>query len=194
MTSETAIEISAGSTDVVAVLTGQHTEAREILAELDETVAAVAEITRDMAGPFRRLVALLSAHEAAEELVVYPALRTRLQRGTLAGEIIAEEDEGRRQLARLEKLAAGFFAFPDALAQFEQTLLAHAEHEERTVFPALEAGLSVEERARLGADVRYAEVKAPSHPHAHSPHGAIGHAVLDPVLATIDRLRDSVRN
>ncbi|HVW34563.1 MAG TPA: hemerythrin domain-containing protein [Acidimicrobiia bacterium] len=194
MPSETATEIAPASTDVVTVLTGQHDLAREILAELHETVAAVAEITQDMAGPFRRLVALLAAHEAAEELVVYPALRTKLQKGILAGEIVAEEDEARRRLARLEKLAAGFFAFPDALAEFEEAILAHAAHEEQAVFPILEAGLPAAERARLGADVRYAEAKAPSHAHAHSPHGAVGHAVLDPVIATLDRFRDAVRN
>jgi len=177
--------------DVVAVLTSQHERARALLAELHETVAAVADITADMAEPFGELVRLLVGHEAAEEMVVYPALRTALEEGVLAERRVAEEHEAKQQLARLEKLATGFFAFPAALAEFEAGILAHAEEEERTVFPRLERGLPAEERRRLGADVRYAAARAPSHAHAHSPESAVGNAMLGPVLATIDRVRDA---
>src|SRR3954447_22671669 len=102
--------------DVVGVLTSQHERARALFAELHETVMAVADITADMAEPFRELVRLLVAHEAAEELVVYPALRRDLEEGRLAEARTAEEHEAKLHLARVEKLAEGFFAFPAALA------------------------------------------------------------------------------
>ena len=177
--------------DVVAVLTSQHERARELLAELHETVSAVADITADLAEPFQELVRLLVGHETAEELVVYPALRTELEEGVLAEERVAEEHEATQLLARVEKLATGFFAFPAALDELRTKVLAHAEEEERTVFPRLEQGLPADDRHRLGADVLYAAARAPSHAHAHSPESAVGHAVIDPVLATIDRVRDA---
>ena len=94
--------------DVVMVLTNQHERVRALLAELHETVTAVADITRDMAEPFRELVQLLVAHETAEELVVYPTLKTELEEGRLAGARMAEEVEMKHMLAKLEKMATGF--------------------------------------------------------------------------------------
>src|SRR5438309_52110 len=150
-----ATEIGPGATDVVAVLTSQHDRARAILAELHESVAVVAELTRDMAGPFRELVQLLVAHEAAEELVVYPTLRTKLEEGRLAEARVAEEHEAKHLLAKLEKMAPGFFDFPDELTEFEAKVLAHAEHEEQTVFPLLEQRLSPAERQQMASDFLY---------------------------------------
>src|SRR5438309_3229730 len=152
-----ATEIGPGATDVVAVLTSQHDRARAILAELHESVAVVAELTRDMAGPFRELVRLLAAHEAGEELVVYPTLRSELQQGPLARACMAEEDECKRLLAKLEKMAPAFFDFPDALTGFETKLVAHAEHEEQAVFPLLEERVTPERLRELADDVLYVE-------------------------------------
>src|SRR5258708_20371108 len=85
-----ASEIGPGATDVVAVLNSQHDRARAILAELHESGAVVAELTRDMAGPFRELVQLLVAHEAAEELLLYPTLKPDLEEGRLAAARVPE--------------------------------------------------------------------------------------------------------
>src|SRR5204863_1838704 len=134
-----AAEIALPPTDdVVDVLSRQHDRARALLAELHETVAAVADITGDMAEPFRELVQLLVGHETAEELVVYPALRSELEEGRLVEARMAEEHEAKQLLARVEKMAAGFFAFPAALGELEARVLAHAEQEEQTVLPLLE--------------------------------------------------------
>ena len=179
--------------DVVSVLASQHERARALLAELHETVAAVADITGDMAEPFQELVRLLVGHEAAEELVVYPALRSELEEGRLVEDRLAEEHEAKQLLARVEKMADGFFEFPAALAELEAKVLAHAEQEERTVFPVLEQRLPADDRRRLAADVLYAAARAPSHAHAHSPESGLGNAAVGPVLATIDRLRDARR-
>jgi hypothetical protein len=46
----------------------------------------------------------------------------------------------------------------------------------------------------MAGDFLYAAAKAPTHAHAHSPESAVGNAVLGPVLATIDRVRDAARH
>jgi hemerythrin superfamily protein len=187
-----ATEIApASGDDIVLVLTQQHERIRALLAELHETVAAVADITSDMAEPFRELVRLLVAHEAAEELVVYPTLRSGLEEGRLAGDRMAEEDEAKHLLAKLEKMAPAFFEFPAAMAEFAEKVRAHAEQEEHTVFPLLESRLPAEERQRMAGDFLYVAAKAPTHAHAHSGESAVGNAMLGPVLATIDRVRDA---
>jgi hemerythrin-like domain-containing protein len=180
--------------DIVTVLTRQHERARALLADLRESLAIVAELTHDMAGPFRDLVELLATHEAAEETVVYPRLKTELQEGRLAEACLAEEHEVKRLLAKLQKMAPAFLGFPDALAKFEATLVAHAEHEERAVFPILEDRVPPAERQELGSNFLYAAARAPSHAHAHSPESAVGNAILGPVLATIDRVRDATHH
>jgi hemerythrin-like domain-containing protein len=189
-----AAEIGPGaSADIVAVLTAQHDRARALLAELHESVAVVAELSQNMAVTFRELVRLLVAHEAAEELVVYPALKTKLEEGRLAEARLGEEHEAKQVLAKLEKMAAGFFEFPQVLSEFEAMLLAHADQEEQTVFPILDQRLTVDGRRELGENFLYAAARAPSHAHAHSPESAVGNAILGPVLATIDRARDAVQ-
>ena len=180
--------------DVVTVLTAQHERARALLADLHESVAVVAELTRDMAGPFRALVELLATHEAAEELAVYPRLRTHLEEGRLAEACLADEHEVKQLLAKLEKMAPAFFAFPDALAEFEDKLVAHADHEERAVFPILQDRLRPTERQEMAANFRHVAARAPWHAHAHSPGSAVGNAVFGPVLATIDRVRDATHH
>jgi hemerythrin-like domain-containing protein len=180
--------------DVVTILNAQHERSRALLADLHESVAVVAELSGDMAGLFRELVGLLATHEAAEELVVYPRLRTRLEEGRLAEACLAEEHEIKRLLARLEKMAPGFFAFPGALAEFEEKLVTHIEHEERAVFPLLEHGLPQTERQELGDNFLHVAARAPEHAHPHGGESAVGNAILGPVLATIDRVRDAAHH
>lgn len=180
--------------DVVALLTRHHERARALLADLRESVAVVAELTHDMAGPFRELVQLLATHESAEETIVYPRLKTELQEGRLAEECLAEEHEVKHLLAKLEKMAPAFFRFPGALAEFEDRLAAHAEHEERAVFPVLEERVPPAERQELAGSFLYAAARAPSHAHAHSSESAFGNVILGPVLVTIDRVRDAMHH
>jgi hemerythrin-like domain-containing protein len=198
----TEIEPRSGATagaapvpgDIVTVLTGQHERSRALLADLHESVAVVAELTNDMAGPFRELVALLATHEAAEEIAVYPKLRVELEQGRLAEACLAEEHEIKQLLAKLEKMAPAFFAFPEALAEFEDKLAAHADHEEQAVFPLLEKGLPPAERQELADYFLRAAARAPWHAHAHSPESAVGNFILGPVLATMDRVRDATHH
>lgn len=180
--------------DVVAVLAAQHDRARALLGELHEAVAIVGELIQDLPGPFRDLVTLLATHEAAEEIVVYPRLKVGLEEGRLAERCLAEEHEVKQLLARLEKMAPAFFEFPAALAEFEEKLLAHAEHEEQAVFPVLEERIPPADRRELGDNFLHAAVRAPSHAHAHSPESAIGNALLGPVLTTLDRIRDAAHH
>jgi hemerythrin-like domain-containing protein len=187
-------EASAAPGDVVTILTRQHERARALLADLREAVAIVAELTDDLAGPFRELVELLATHEAGEEIVIYPTLKVRLEEGRLAEACLAEEHEVKQLLAKLDKMAPAFFGFPAALAHFEDTLVAHTEHEERAVFPILQERVPPAEREELAGHFLYAAARAPSHAHAHSPESAVGHAIFGPMLATIDQVRDATHH
>jgi hemerythrin superfamily protein len=177
--------------DVLTLLSQQHDRARSLLAELHECFAPLSDSGAAAAGAFRELVHLLVAHEAAEETVIYPVLKTQLQAATVVNPRLAEEHEAKRMLARLEKLAEAVFEFPGAWAEFEQAVLAHAEHEEHEVFPLLRERVDPGERRDMAARLRYAEAAAPTHAHRHAPDGTVGNLLLGPVLASIDRVRDA---
>jgi hemerythrin-like domain-containing protein len=181
-----------GDEDVVTVMTEQHDQARALLAQLHDAFASLDDST-GAAGPFRDLVRLLAVHETVEEEVVYPVLKTQLQAAGVADPRLVEEGEVKRMLARLERMATAVFEFPAALAEFEQAVLAHAEREEQEVFPLLRDRLDAGQRRDMAIAFRAAEAVAPTHPHPHAPESAVGNALLGPVLATIDRVRDLAR-
>jgi hemerythrin superfamily protein len=183
----------ASDEDIVTVLTEQHDQARALLTELHDAFAPLQDLFEAAAGPFAELVRLLAVHETAEEEVVYPVLKSQLQASDLANSRLAEEHEAKRLLSKLEGMAA-LFDFPAALAEFEQVTLDHAEHEEQQVFPLLRERIDADQRREMAATFRAAEAVAPTHPHPHAPDSAVGNFLVGPVLATIDRVRDAIRD
>ncbi len=181
-----------GDEDIVMVLTEQHDQARALLTQLHDAFAPLEDAIRAVAGPFEELVRLLAVHETAEEEVVYPVLKSQLQAADVANPLLAEEHEAKRLLSRFEGMAA-LFEFPAALAELERVVFDHAEHEEQQVFPQLRERVDAEQRREMAAAFRAAEAVAPTHPHPHAPESAVGNFVFGPVLATIDRVRDAIR-
>jgi len=177
--------------DVITVLTDQHDEALTLLAQLHESFAPLHDASRAAAG-FQQLVRLLAVHETAEEAVVYPVLKVQLQAADVADPCLAEENEAKRMLSKLERMAAAVFEFPAALAEFEQALIAHTQREEDQVFPLLRERVGDEQRREMAAAVRAAEAVAPTHPH-HGTESVLGNVFLGPLLAGIDRVRDHRR-
>ena len=83
----------------VRFLLRQHEDVRRLFRSVQE---ATGEARRES---FEPLVRLLAVHETAEEMVVYPALRTAGDEGRRIAEArLAEEDEAKKVLADLEKL------------------------------------------------------------------------------------------
>jgi hemerythrin-like domain-containing protein len=179
--------------DIVAVLSEQHDQARALLSELHDAISPLGDSTQAAARPLQDLVRLLAVHETVEEEVVYPVLKTQLQAAHVADPRLAEEGEAKRMLSRLERAATAALELPAALAEFEQAVLAHAEHEEAEVFPLLRDRLDDDQRRDMAIAFRAAEAVAPTHPHPHAPESAVGNLLLGPVLATIDRVRDFTR-
>jgi hemerythrin superfamily protein len=183
----------ASDEDIVTVLTEQHDQARALLTQLREFFAPLHDAIRATAGPFEELVRLLAVHETAEEEVVYPVLKSQLQAADVVAPRLVEEHEAKRLLSKLEGMA-GLFEFPAVLAELEQVVLDHAEHEELQVFPLLRERIDADQRREMAAAFRAAEAVAPTHSHRHAPESAVGNFLIGPVLATIDRIRDAIRD
>ena len=177
----------ARETDAVAFLIGQHMLIRDLFSD----VALSEGDTR--AEAFKRLVRLLAAHETAEEQIIRPMTRARVDGGgDIADERIAEEARAKKMLVELEKLGTDDADFPPLLEQLRQAVLLHAHHEEATEFRYLKQkmGGGTTVTAQM---IKAAEAIAPTHPHP-STNSATANTVAGPVVSLFDRTRDLVRS
>jgi hemerythrin superfamily protein len=179
-------EPGPGTEDVVELLVAQHEQVKTLFATLRNMTGEAAT------EPFDQLRAMLAVHETAEEEVVYPALR-QLGFDAIVEARLAEEDEAKKMLADLEKMGPTAAEFSGTLAGFEKDVLAHAEAEEREVFPRLRQGIEPEQRRKMAQALRAAEAVAPTHAHKAAPESAIGNLIVGPFVAMVDRVRDAIR-
>ena len=174
--------------DAVDLLTAQHEEVRQLFAQLQ----GGGQGRRDT---FECLVRLLAVHETAEEEVVYPALRgTGADGGQIAEARKVEEDEAKKMLSDLEKLGVDGEGFDAQLDTFRTAVLAHAESEEREVFPRLRQSLDADALRSMRTALETAEAMAPTHPHPHGPESALGNILVGPFVAVVDKVRDALRS
>src|SRR3954469_11798377 len=118
------------------LLRQQHLEVQQLFTELETSRP---DQRREV---FDKLRALLAVHETAEEMIVYPELRSLGDTGQkLADDRLAEESRAKRDLADLEKLGVDAPDFDGEFAIFRSAVLTHAAAEEREVFPMLEANV-----------------------------------------------------
>jgi hemerythrin superfamily protein len=176
------------SQDAVRFLGSQHDEARELF----RTVAAERGDARRRA--FEPLVRLLAVHETAEEMIVYPSIRSAGADGKrIADARTQEEDRAKKMLSDLEKLELDSAEFETQFASFREAVEIHAEREEAEVFPLLEKTTDEQQLERMTAALEVAEGIAPTHPHKLAPESALGNAMVGPFVGMVDRVRDAIR-
>ncbi|WP_428966154.1 hemerythrin domain-containing protein [Micromonospora fluostatini] len=174
--------------DVLDLLTEQHMQIKALFGQI-----ARAEGTRKR-DLFQDLVRLLAVHESAEEIVVHPSARRRIDRGDTVTETLRhEEDEAKHELAALYDLGTDHPDFDQRLARLADAVVAHATREETEEFPALRGSLTAAELGRMAGALRAAEATAPTRPHPHTGESARANLVAGPPLAVFDRIRDAVR-
>jgi iron-sulfur cluster repair protein YtfE (RIC family) len=118
---------------------------------------------------FWELMDQLVRHEAAEEMVVYPALRQEPGGAVIAEARRREESEAEAVLARLEKLDPVTEEFRSAVRDLESAVQGHAQKEETEVFPLLAANEESGYLALLGQKFKGEKLAAPTHPHPPHP-------------------------
>lgn len=169
------------------ILLEQHRQLEEMFRDLAHaTGPARAEL-------FDCLRATVAVHETAEQLIVHPMVRTA---GDDAERIVearmAEEADAEALMAVLEDLGPHDPRFDTELARFERAVLAHAEAEERELFPLFEEHFDQGKQERAARRIELAEELAPTHAHPHSPDSPVGLALTGPFLSMVDRVRDAM--
>lgn len=173
--------------DVVDYLKAQHQTIKALFIEtLDAPDAAAQEKA------FNQLRALLAVHETAEEMMVHPRVRRKVDGGDrIVAERLHEEHDSKVALQEIEKLDFGTAEFSKAVIHLQQAVLEHAEKEEAEEFTRLEDELDRDELTKMTAAVQAAERIAPTHPHP-GVESALANFAVGPFASVLDRAKDAL--
>ena len=144
---------------------------------------------------FEDLVRLLAIHESAEEIVVHPTSQRVVGAGSsIVADRLTEENDAKHVLAELYRLGATHPDFDARFAEFGDSVIEHAEHEEAEEFPQLRERMSPDDLMRMAGALRAAEAAAPTRPHPAVGESATVNLLAGPPLGVFDRVRDGVRD
>ncbi|HKS44838.1 MAG TPA: hemerythrin domain-containing protein [Amycolatopsis sp.] len=176
--------------NVVDLLLEQHTQVKNLFREIPQ---ATGDRKEEL---FEDLVRLLAVHETAEEIVVHPTARSNIDDGERVVESrLNEEREAKEVLAELHDTGVRNPDFDRKLAEFEESVVAHANHEEQEEFSQLRAKLPEDRLRRMAGAVKAAEATAPTRPHPRATgESAMANLLAGPPIAVFDRVRDAVRD
>ncbi|HET9092272.1 MAG TPA: hemerythrin domain-containing protein [Acidimicrobiales bacterium] len=173
--------------NLIDELLEDHATVRRLFTEI---AAAPVERREEL---FDSLREELIRHEVAEEEIVRPLTKQSVPGGEhIASERIAEESEAEKVLKEMEKSEVGTPAWEQLFETLRLSVLEHAEREESTEFPRLQAHLTASELAEKGKTFASAKQMAPTHPHPGTPNTPGANKMLGPVAALMDRARDAV--
>ncbi|GAA0407323.1 hemerythrin domain-containing protein [Microbispora corallina] len=173
--------------DVVDLLIHQHGLIRDMFDEVERAAPG------ERREPFRRLVRMLAVHETAEEEIVHPYARRRVDGGAgIVEDRLREEHEAKRLLALLDRQGVDHPDFMANLDLLRVAVLAHARAEERYEFSRLRAEATAAERRAMALGVRAAQAMAPTRPHP-GVESATKNLLFGPPAAIVDRARDLIR-
>jgi hemerythrin superfamily protein len=139
------------------------------------------------------LVALESTHEAAEELVVWPAVRTHCPEGDeLVAEALLQEGQAKLVLNELRRMSADSDEFSQCANTVASQFRDHMSYEENQIWPRLEDHAGYEELERLAGEYLRARESGPTRPHPYTPSTPQVLRTAGLLLARLDRMRDRV--
>jgi hemerythrin superfamily protein len=173
--------------DVVELLIHQHEEIKRLFAKVEKQTG------KPRAESFDRLRHLLAVHETAEEEIVHPFARTKINKGAaIVDSRLEEEHSAKEALQELERLGPDAPEFGPKFAEFGKAVTAHAEHEEHEEFAQIRGAATPQQIKGMAAAVKMAEAVAPTHPHPGT-ESPTKNLVMGPFAAIADRTRDAIR-
>jgi hemerythrin superfamily protein len=186
--SMTTAETAPGR-DVVDLLLEQHDEIKSLFGQVQQAQGPVKQEL------FQDLVRLLVVHESAEEAVVHPVARRKLETGEqVVGQRLEEEDRAKKELADLYDMGVDHPDFDRRLEAFQAEVVQHATKEEGDEFLRLRGTVEADTLRRMVGALEAAEAAAPTRPHPNAPESAVGNVLTGPPMALFDRVRDAVRD
>jgi hemerythrin superfamily protein len=173
------------------VLTKDHREVEALFRRYERLGGKAEKSKRTIV---RKLVEELSKHAAAEEQVLYPAMRSMLPDGaTLQEEGIEEHQTVKELLVDLDRLSPGDEEFDPKMRALMESVRHHVKEEESEMLPKLADAAGREQLISMGKMIEGAKKIAPTRPHPHAPSTPPANIVVGAVAGVVDRVRDAGR-
>jgi len=174
--------------DVITIIENDHREVDGLFAAY--SAATTTENKDTIVEQIRRA---LAPHAAAEEILVYPAVRRATKDGDdKAGHSIDEHKEIKRILAEVDTMSAGDPTRDQKVRDLQQAVEHHVEEEEGDVLPRLRAGMDEERLQRMGELFQKMKPLLPTHPHPLVPGTATAQLLAGPLASVADHIRDFI--
>ena len=130
--------------DVAQIIARDHRKLEALFAQLESDHGDRRRLVNQVIGD-------LAAHSAAEEQLLYPAVRDMVPGGgAMADQAIAEHKAIKEELARLEQGEPGQQDFENALTAVMDHVRTHVPQEENELLPALRMVIGEEGMRELG--------------------------------------------
>ncbi|MFZ0129319.1 MAG: hemerythrin domain-containing protein [Candidatus Dormiibacterota bacterium] len=139
--------------DVIGILYEQHAQVLDLFERVENSSAEARQEA------FDELIALLVAHETAEQEVLRPVTRETAGDDVVQARL-QEEKKANQAIAELKKLDVSSSEFDRMFADFKQAVVDHAEHEETDEFPTVLEERDEDERRVMGERLSRAEATA----------------------------------
>ncbi|WP_431238495.1 hemerythrin domain-containing protein [Mycolicibacterium aichiense] len=179
--------------DALSFLRADHESVLGMFEVLDGAPAGSGAAQSGLGTMVTNLVIAESQHEAIEEQLFWPLVRKALDNGDeLADAAIAQEQEGKKLLQRLEDGNPGEPDFHDALAEFIKAGREHIAFEQEQVWPLLHSAVGQAELEQLGQKLAVAKKIAPTRPHPDTPPSALVQQTMGTAAAIVDHARDAL--
>lgn len=179
-------------TDLWTIMQSDHDRIWDLLNRLTGPDAEHGDDERRAAA--RELIAVGSSHEAAEELVIWPAMRALCPDGNqVADEAVGQESQLKWALNELGRLSPAQEEFDICVNTIAGLARTHLTYEQNQAWPRLDDHLDTASSAHLTTQwlsTRWltARRRGPTRPHPHLPASP---AVLE-AAGTLDRALDLV--
>jgi iron-sulfur cluster repair protein YtfE (RIC family) len=156
--------------DVIELLERDHRSINQLVEQLDAATDPI-----DIRGLYLRVVEELSAHEAAEQQVLFPAFREKFAAASdgILVTRMGEHEEMNEMLAEMRSLAPDCYAFIKRGSALLLEIKGHFQLEEETVFDRMRSAFDHQELVELGIRVTAVKQHSPAFPDEH-PHLAVG--------------------
>jgi hemerythrin superfamily protein len=174
--------------DVTQIIENDHREVERLFADY---FAAAGNDDKDRIVDEIRLA--LAPHSAAEEILVYPAVRRSVEDGKdQARHSIDEHQEIKRLLAEVDKMSSGDAERDATLRALQQAVEHHVQEEEGIVLPSLRSALDAKRLDQMGELFQTMKPLLPTRPHPLVPGTASAQLLAGPLASVADRIRDFI--
>jgi hemerythrin superfamily protein len=175
--------------DAITLLKQDHKAVEKLFKQFKKATQPAQQ--RKIAGA---VIKELSVHAAIEEMVFYPAVRTRVRKAEdTVLESLEEHHIVKWVLSELEDMKPDHERFKAKMTVLIETVRHHVEEEESELFPAVRKALGRKELAELGDALEDAKKVAPTRPHPRVPDTPPANLVAGVPAAVLDKVATKVK-